>query len=253
MRIVSVTVASLIASLILFMTVKFWGQSQRFMDYNHSFYKSNQLPVIFEVASTDKLKFTEQLKSGANLFLNVATTQDQKLVLIKPDLYKKKEVRSKKFTEIENEVLLLEPFKSELQNKKLIFNITENAIAGHEIFLSEIKNLNLDKGENVLVMSPYDVMTKSIKELAPTFVYGTSQPEILRIKAMESMFLIEAATYRADVIVYPLTYYKQEFFTEALQSELHKRFTRIIVGPINQSNLVKATEIKPFGIVLERD
>jgi len=249
MRIISVTVAALVASLIIFMTVKFWGQSQSYIDYTNNFYKSDKIPVVFEQASIDKNKFEEQLKANLNLYLNVAITLDQKLVLVKTSPYLKKEIRNKTLDELNSEVIYLYNYKNELQNKKLIFNITENAIAGHEIFISEIKKLSLDKSENILIMSPYDVMTKSIKEIAPTFVYGTSQSEILRIKAMESLFLIEAATYRADVIVYPLMHFKKKFFTEALQKELHKRFTRIIIGPISQNDFSQAMELMPFGII----
>ena len=82
-------------------------------------------------------------------------------------------------------------------------------------------------------------------------LFGTTQPEILKLKAMESLHLIEAATMRADVLIYPLTYYKKTFYTEALQTELKRRFKKIIVGPVSATEIEEAKKLNPLGIIVQ--
>lgn len=260
MRILQATLASLFVCTVVFFTVKFWGLSQPYSDYKHPFYDTIET-VYFKKPAFARVD--EVLtKTNDNIYLDVANTKDQKVVIVATNadqsLDHTKDVRNKLYADVEKDVLLLRNYKDQLQKRKIIFNIVENAIAGHEIFVDEIKALGLEKGENFIVTTPYEVLAKSIKELQPTFLYGTSQPEILKLKAMESLGLIEAATIRADVLIYPLTYYKQPFYTETLQAELKRRFKKIIIGPISVSTsdaaLVEQVEaakaLNPFGIIL---
>lgn len=250
MRIILISIAAIVVSFVGFLTVKFWGQSQPYIEYKHPIYsRINDEPVIFIKPKFENLT-TEIETTTDNLFLDVANTMDQKVVLTKPAIQHKYDVRNKMYADIQNDVLLLENFKEHFKNRKIIFNLIESAIAGHEIFVDELKALGLDKGDNLIIVSPYDTLTKSIKELAPTLIYGTSQPENARIKAMESLNLIEAATFRADIVIYPLTYYKQKFFTETLLQELKRRYKKFIVGPISKSDQAEATHLKPFGIII---
>jgi len=249
MRLIVVTIGSLFVSFVVFMTVKMWGRSQTFIDYNRAFYKTESTPLTFKVASNKPDDFEKQLAEINNLYLNVTTTLDQKLVLVKANSTASSNYRSKSYDQIANEVIDLQKYKNQLQNKRLIFNITENAIAGHEIFADELQKLGLDKSENIVITSPYDVMARSVKELQPALLFATSQPEILRIKAMESMNLIEAATFRADIVIHPRLYYKQKFFTDDLLNELKRRHVRVIVGPDTQDEIEKAKELNPFALI----
>lgn len=253
MRIIQATLAALFVSAIVFFTVKFWGLSQPYADYKHPFYESSEI-LIFKKPQFAQVNQVLR-SSDENIYLDVANTKDQKVVIVATKLDRSidhtKDIRNKLYSEVEKDVLLLSNYKEQLLKRKVIFNIVENAIAGHLIFTDEIKSLGLDKTQNFLITTPYEVLAKSIKELQPTFLYGTSAPEILKIKAMESLGLVEAATMRADVLMYPLTYYKQTFYTETLLAELKRRFKRIIVGPISAGEIEEAKKINPLGIIIQ--
>jgi hypothetical protein len=178
----------------------------------------------------------------------VANTKDQRVVLVKSG---NNNIRGKLYSEVENDVLPLDKFKEQLQQRKIIFNIVENAIAGHLIFTDEIKKLSLEKGENFIITTPYETMAKSIKDLQPTFLFGTSQPENLKLKAMESLYLVEAANIRADIVIYPLKYYKQTFFTDTLIADIKRRHKKFIVGPVKLSEVEEAKKLNPFAIIIE--
>lgn len=255
MRILSALVVSLFVSASIFFTIKFWGLSQVYAQYEHPFYNENT-PVMFIKPVFSQMR--EVLASTQqNVYLDVAFTADQKVVLIQQKSQSQadhtKNVRSKMYEEIKNDVYLLQDFKDFLKNRKIIFNIAENAIAGHLIFVDELKKLELEKGQQTLITSPYETMAQSIKDILPSHLFATTQPEILKIKAMESLKLIEATSFRADIVIYPLTFYKQVFFTEELMNELKRRHKKMIVGPISSTELQKATDLQPFGVIIDQN
>lgn len=253
MRIIQAILASLFVCTVIFFTVKFWGLSQPYSDYKHPFYETADV-IIFKKPQFSQI--ANALNSSTdNLYLDIANTKDQKVVIVATTANQPhdhtKNIRNKLYAEVEKDVLLLSQFQQQLAKRKIIFNIVENAIAGHLIFTDEMKRLGLEKGVNFVVTTPYEVLAKSIKEQAPTFLYGTTQPEILKLKAMESLKLIEAATMRADILIYPLSYYKQPFYSEALQTELKRRYKRIIVGPISAAEIEEAKKVNPLGIIIQ--
>jgi len=254
MRIIAVTIASLLVSFIIFLTVKFWGQSHVYPDFKHPLFTAGEQangPLIFIKPSFANLE--QAIKDEPNLYLDVVSTVDGRLAIAKKEWSPKiKPIRNSTYEEIKNDLILIYDLKDILPQKKVIFNIAENAQAGHAIFLEEIKKANLGKGENFIVTSPYEAMASALKELAPTFIYGSTQPEILKIAAMRSMYLLEALNLRADVVIYPLKIRNQDFFGEDLLNELKRRHKRFIVGPIEKEELPQAEALKPFGIIINK-
>lgn len=254
MRIIQAILASLFVCVIVFFTVKFWGLSQPYSDYQHPFFNQTETIIFKKPQFSQVDDFLNN--SNDNIYLDIANTRDQKVVIVPTNIDQSldhtKDVRNKSYNEVEKAVLLLSKYKEQLLKRKIIFNIVENAIAGHLIFKDEMKALGLDKAQNFIITTPYEILAKSIKEEQPTFLFGTSQPEILKIKAMESLNLIEAVTMRADILLYPLNYYKQPFYTETLLNELKRRYKKIIVGPISASELEEAKKLNPLGIIVQQ-
>lgn len=254
MRIVLVTICSLIASLIVFWTVKFWGRSLHFVAYDHPIYTDyniNSKPIIFVKPRPTDLE--SSMVAADNLYLDVASTADQQVVLPRKIWgTKEKPIRYSLYEDIKSDVILLSDCKERLTNKKIIFNLFENAQAGHVIFYDEIKKMGWEKGDNFIVTSPYEAMAKALKDIAPAWLYGSTQPEILRLVAMRSMLLIEAVSFRADIIIHPPLIRNQNFFTEDLLREMNRRHKKIIVGPIDSADLAVAQQLNPLGIIINR-
>ena len=252
MRIILVTICSLIACLIIFWTIKFWGQSLHFVPYNHPIFtlvKQNNEPLIFVKPSPENL--AAAISSSENLYLNVASTLDQKVVLpLKSRINNRKPLRYAMYTEVASDVVLLADIKDKLAGRKIIFNLFENAQAGHAIFFDELKKLGWEKGENLIVTSPYEAMAKALKDIAPTLLYGSTQPEILRLVAMNSMNLIEAVSFRADIVIHPLQIKNQTFYNKDLLAELVRRHKHIIVGPLNAAEIPAARQLNPLGLII---
>lgn len=250
MRVLLVTIGSLFVLFICYGIVKLWGQSQVYPEYKHAFYSGSDLPVEFIKPKYENIEKT--LKEKIFLFLDVVVTQDQKLIVPKKAWKQAdKPIRYSMLDEIKNDVLVLQDFKDILPSKRIIFNIIENSQAVHENFVHNMKELGLENGENFAVTSPYEAPIKALKELAPAYLYGTTQPEILKILAMQSMYVIEAVNLRADFVIHPLKIRNQKFFSEDLLKEVARRHRRIIVGPITEAEKDEAIKLKPYGLVVE--
>ncbi len=245
-----VTIGSLLVSLICFWIVKFWGLSQIYPEYRHPMYVVSTTTIEFIKPSFQNLE--SDLKNKEFLFLDVAITLDQKLVIPRRAWGKnEKSIQYTSYDENQKDLLLVQDYKDILKTKKIVFNLVENSQAAHENFFYNMQQLGLEKGENFIITSPFEAPIKALKELAPSFVYATTKPEILKIVAMESMHLIEATNIRADIILHPLKIRKQVFYTEDLLAEILRRRKRIIVGPIDRSEIDEALKIKPYGIIVQ--
>lgn len=253
MRLLMSVIISLLVSVIFFLIAKKWGQSQQYIDYNHPFYAQSGLqpkePLLFIKSRPENL--LKNLNSDQNLYLDIAITKDQKIIIVNDaDYTPTSKYTHKMLSEIGDRGLLISEYIPLLKNKKIILNIIENPAAGPDIVVYELEKMKMSSGDNFIIISPYEAQMKNLKERAPTYLFGSTAPEILRIKALESVFLIEAATFRADIIIHPLKFYGKTFFTETLQTDMARRFKRIIVGPLDVSEKSSALELKPFGIIL---
>ncbi len=238
---------SLFVSSVFFFTVKFWGQSQRYIDYNHAFYSNIQTPLVFE-KSTEKT-LIENLQSNKNLYIDIAITLDQQIVL--PLQSENTKFRSANYNEIKKTAVLMSDYAAQLKGRRLILNLIENPIAGPDIILNELKKMGFDKENNFVFTSPYDAQMKDLKEKAPAYLFGTTNPEILRIKSMESVYLMEASVFRSDIVIHPLNFYHEAFFSETLLKDLKRRFKRFIVGPLKPEQIEDAKKLNPLGIIIQ--
>ncbi len=249
MKIIFVSVATLFVFFIGLLTIKFWGKSLVYTDYKHVMLQSQAEPIEFIKPGYARLN--EFIKSNKNLYLDISVTFDQKLVIPKRKwLSTEKPIRLFKYDEVKNDVILLTEIKDSLSQKKIIFNLIENAQAIHQTFMYDMKQIGLDKGQNFIVTSPFEAPIKALKEIAPALVYGSTQSEILKIVAMQSMYILAATNLRADVIIHPLKIKKHNFFNEEILAELNRRFKKIIIGPMGPDELNEALALKPFAVIL---
>lgn len=251
MRILAVTLGCLFVSALAFTAIKQFGRSTVYAEYSHPMLRveaTETSPRIFIKPANGQL--VAALGGDENLFLDVALTLDHKLVVLNEKTAQ--HTRSMNYDQIQKQVM---PFGEAMQmanhgDRKFIFNFTENALGTHEIFLDELKKLKLEKGQNFIAVSEYEASMKSLKELEPSLIFGTTKPEILRLVAMESMYLIEATSLRADVVIHPLKIRGVDFYTPDLVNELSRRHIKTIIGPIAQVDLAEAQKLKPLGIII---
>ncbi len=246
MRVIFVTIGVLFVVFLCVLITKFWGKSQVYIDYVHPFTASAPADLTFSRPGFATLQ--TDIDSQKNLFLDIGITRDQQLVIPKTEI--KKPIRNLSYADIKDQVILLSDISEILKTRRMIFNILDSVIAVHEIIFENFKNIGFEKGENFLVTSEFEQPVKALKDIAPSWIYGSTRPEILKIVAMQSMYILEAATIRADFIIQPLNIRNQKFFNEELLQELKRRHKRIIVGPISQQEVPEAMLLHPFAIIV---
>lgn len=269
MRLLIATIIALSVSFAFFVMIKIWGSSQPYGEYSHPFFTSTPVsttqapaaPLVFKILTP--LTLSEGLKTEKNIYLSIAITSDLKLMIIDKDYEAEKQfnkkvtakLHSRLFSEITdgtpNAAVLVENYKDQLKDKKIIFSMQDNPLQGTTVFIDTMKAIGLEAGTNFLFISAFDPPSKDLKSQQATYIYGTSDPEILRIKALESIYLIEASTFRADVVIHPLTYFKQPFFTEVLLNELKRRHKKFIIGPLVDGEMDAAVALNPFGVIVK--
>jgi hypothetical protein len=252
MRLFLTIFLSLAISATLFFIVKFWGMSQHYVAYQHPIYQTATAPLIFSVASPSN--YAHLIKSRQPFFINLAITADQQLILHFSNALTN--YRTKTFSEISTcleakECLRFLDEVSHLKNQVIILNLTENPMSGPDIIAQEFAKAQFSTGETFIFSGPYEAPLKELKIRNPTWLFGSTKPEILRMKAMESLWLTEAATYRADVVIHSLKLYDREFFTTNLLADIQRRFKKIIVGPVKIKDLPEAKSLQPFAIIVE--
>lgn len=249
MKIIIISITTIFVFFISLLTVKFWGKGQSYTAYNHTMLQSQENIIEFIKPNYEHLE--EIIESDKNIYLDVSVTFDQKLVFAKRKwLNTEKPIHLLTYDEIKNDVILITDVKNQLKNKKIIFNLNENAQAIHQTFMYGLQQIGLENGENFIVTSQFEAPLKALKEIAPALVYGSTQPEILKIVAMQSMYLLEATTLRADVIIHPLKIHKHNFFNDEILGEMRRRHKKIIVGPINSEEINEAQQLHPFAVIL---
>jgi hypothetical protein len=262
MRILFSTFIAIFVSFVFFLIIKIWGQSQTHVDYKHPFFQTSQKTMLFKYANPSYFKSPET-EAFDGYYLNVAMSEDQKLIVVNPDHEIEKGIENKKQIKFQNITLaelqdgsadaaiLFSNIAPQLKNKKIIFNFLDNPLQLIKVFLDAMAAAGLESGDQFIFISGYEPPAKTLKEDKPAYLFGSTQPEILRIKAMESLYLIEAATFRADVIIYPLKYYGRTFFTETLITEIKRRHKKFIVGPIADEELNAALALEPLAVIIK--
>lgn len=253
MRILFVTIGVLIFCALGYNLVRLWGRAQSYTAYEHQLLQSDLSsgPLRFINPDFQLLRDFPGSLPTENLYLKVTTTRDQKIVIpLREWSRREKPLRLSELAEVRSDVLVLSEHVETLRSRKVILNIFENTQAIHEIFLYNLEQMGLAKGENLIITSPYEAPLKALKNIAPALLYGSTQPEILKIVAMRSMGFLEAVTLRADVIIHPLKLRQEDFFSADLLAELQRRHKKIIVGPITSADVDRALAIQPFGVIV---
>lgn len=146
---------------------------------------------------------------------------------------------------------LLTELMTEFPRQRFILNIVDNVQNVDRDLVAELEPLEPDK--RVLIQSDTDVLIRSVKELKPLWIYGTSWPDLMKLMSFESIGLVAAAPYRGDVFISPLKIMNRAAFNEGVLTEARRRNKTILVGPLTSADEVqRAREAHPNGLILDR-
>lgn len=282
MRLFLISVGTLTITLLIGFIVRFWGLSLPYQKFEHPFFNhtaTQALPVRIPVLKTDHFQYQAESK-GQNasfasrtiesqtkpllLWVNIYITADHILFsdygfdwdafmtwAREKKLFKGKYPHAYKMNELTafgSEILSLETVVKAFPDYQFIFNILSNDLDIHKEMIQFVETNKLV--DRVLVNSPVDIIIKSIKKSRPMWIYGTSIPEVARVKSFSTLGLEPAISVRGDVFVAPLSYLNRRLVDALLVNEMKRRKKFVFIGPlVNQDEIKDAEELNPDAII----
>lgn len=205
MRLLAIILGSLLFFSLGLLSIRFWGEGQKFQAYDHIVYKQT-LPLVF-TNNSNYFNIDTDAKTGEFLVGNTP----------------------------------LESFIPMIQASCSVLNFKANLPAIHkhiEQWLS--KNKILDSS-CVVIKSETRNVAEALKNLMPRYIFASTPAENMKLISMRSMGLLPAAKISSDLLfIEPYDKHKRPLLSDSLVQEVSKQHKKIIVGPfINQDDGLK--------------
>jgi hypothetical protein len=283
MRLLLISTGTLLIAFLIGSIVRLWGLSLPYRKFEHPFFSytatSSQTPVRIPILNTNHYNYTPAIpgksavfsakegKATVNtkiLWINVYITSDKKLVsdfgfnldsfltwAREKNVYKGKYPHGYKSEDLSAfwpELVTLETAVKAFPEYLFVLNILSNDLDIHKEVVAFVEANTLS--DRVLINSPTDIIIKSVKEIRPMWVYGTSISEVTRVKTFASLHLESAISVRGDVFVAPISYLARSVADQSMVTEMKRRKKFVFLGPlVSESEIKLAEELAPDGII----
>lgn len=279
MRLFLISLGTLSIALVIGLIVRLWGLSLPYKKFEHPFFDKVQIqnqPLLIPVLNSNKFdllthknegKFTFQAKNlgtGRNvIWASLYITSDRVLISdfgvnvdsiinkIREDgKFKGKYIHNYTRQELSvyTQTVPAGDVVTSFPDYLFIFNVLSNEFDIHKDIIKFIEENKLS--DRVLINSPVDVVIKSIKDQRPMWAYGTSLPEVARLKSFSTLGLEPAISVRGDVFIAPISYMNRPLIDESLVTEIKRRKKFVFIGPLDNEEQKKlADEFNPDGVI----
>jgi hypothetical protein len=273
MRIIAISVLSLLALAVLITMARIWGLSQPIMVYEHVFFNGAQPIIVAQVKTLEEAQNAVKLKSDVVLWLNVRFSKERVPFVLDPGLdasflHMKKEEQDKnpqvpiwlgshlsdypweQINEFYKSTPSLKEFYEQFPKTRFVVNMVDNVADAHLKLIEAIENLK--PNERTIIQSDALALMTATKDLKPEWLYGTSVPDLMRFLTLDSMYVLPATLFKGDVFISPFTIMKRQAFNDDIIAELQRRKKRIFLGPIqNEAQLQKAKSLNVTGYITD--
>jgi hypothetical protein len=266
MRVLLLSILSVAAVVACLCAYREFGLSKQYKSYEHVFLNFSSPVVVVRIANRNEGLTVSSQWPDAILWLDLVKTKDDQVLHLSEDHIRQRLVQSafpgekwrgpfiERYTLAElrpvfADTELVADLLKEFPKQKFILNLTQNSQNIDADLVSAIDKIS-GVDERVLVQSPVDVVLKSTKKLKPLWVYGTSQPELVKLLSLESIWLAPAASYDGDVFISPLQLHNRPAFNTEVLKEMRRRFKKILLGPLETSTeYTAARKENPDGFI----
>lgn len=263
MRVVFISAVAIIVLFIVLLISRLWGLGQQYPEFKHPFFEGPSSPlIIIKINSEKELEEAVRKKPDAGYWLDVESTNDQKIIVFAHDLeqkemsiqaYRGPKPLAYSFSQLQTvrpEVRELRKILLQYPTQKFILNILDNVVGIHTGLSEHLKGLSPE--QRILIQSNYNVILTSLKELEPFWLYGCSQADLMRFLTFESMWILPATPFKGDVYIAPFILVGRPAFHESTLEEIRRRNKKVILGPVlDKKEFDDALRLKSDGIIVE--
>lgn len=230
---------------LLFMSVRFWGESQSYQAFESDFWIPNDQKEIV-VIPWEQGFFLEKNPHWV-LWADVYRG-DNNDILVKPWIERK--LSNKTLEKVSSPARpLLSELMQKYPNARWVINCNDNQRGIHVQLAQIISEASANK--RVILQSDYNSILVSTKKESAMLLYGSSPADLTRLKSFDSLGLVAAAPFNGDVYFGPLTYLNRPTINQNISRELKKRFKKVFLGPLeSEKDILKAKEIGADGFFI---
>jgi len=257
MRLLLISLCSLILLGMMLATARFWGLGIPYQEFKHDFFEKRALYTL-RVENLGQAADAVKADPDVVLWIDVRITKDQKLIVLSPETaqsYLKKESIGSEFIgskvhyynwsllkSLFVEAKFLSDFVSQFPQQRFIINVIDNQYKIDQFVVSELKAHSPEK--RFLIQSETDIIIKSVKEREPFWLYGMSLPELTRLVTFSSIGLHPAISVRGDVLITPFKIHQRNFMNEEVLLEMKRRMKKVLLGPLkNEADINQAASL----------
>lgn len=143
------------------------------------------------------------------------------------------------------------PFLKEHSDDRILLRILSNNEDMHQRLSQLIANAKIpDFEKHFLFYGPYQNVILSLKDLQPSWMFGSSFVDAIRWNIWKGFFLLPVASLKSDVWISPLQLKKRSLIDSEIMTELHRRYKKVILGPLESQDDWKSLGELPEGIIL---
>jgi hypothetical protein len=263
MRLLLISAGTLLVFGILLLMARMWGLSQGYQAFSHPFLEAPKPWIAVQVHDLATADTALQKKKDVIFWLDLAKTQDGQFLVVDPNSkiqltpeLMKEQYHGEKTYFYDLKVLrlaydkepLLPEFLERYPKTRMILNIRDNAMGIHTALQETIKKFNAS--DRVLFQSDIELVLRSLKDLEPLWLFGTTRSDIMRLLNFDSVGLLPACPYYADVFVSSFKVLGRPAFNQNVLNEVRRRKKSIILGPLeNEAEVIDARRLNPDGYI----
>jgi hypothetical protein len=271
MRIIVISVLSLLALAVLITMARIWGLSQPITTYETAFFNGSTPYIIAQVNTLEDARAAVKLKPDVILWLNVRFSKERTPFILDPArdaafLNFKKEQQDKdpqtpifvgihvsdfpweQINEFFKTTPALKEFYEQFPQTRFVLNMVDNVAEAHLKLIEAIEGLK--PKDRTLVQSDALILMTATKDLKPEWVFGTGMPDIMRLLTLDSMYVLPATLFKGDVFIAPFKIKNRPAFNDDIVAEMHRRQKKVFLGPIeNAEQLEQAKRLNATGYI----
>lgn len=266
MKLLGIIFGVLTVVAMIWATLFFWGEGQRYQPYDHPLMKIEG-PIEARVVSnleSAREYISKNPQSGLYLKLHMsedgqfftATAADLefvgKLPETHPQAYKGNKVFYYSYEFIKQQSPNTVSFSQwlELKPKFWIFDLQDNALEIDKKFATWFEENNLS--QNSIIRSDIDLVISSLKKEKPLWIYGSTLSDMNKFLTLASVGLEGLVNFQRDYYFSPLELHNRSMINEDVLAEVRKRYKKIALGPVHtDQDREKALQLKPDVIVID--
>lgn len=266
MRLLSISVGTLVLLGFTLLGVRYWGLSFPVAPFEHPFWTAD-LKYVVRVAEPDEIPRLLAKDPQLAFWLDLQLTADNQFIVLRDgtlpqvltpqalgDDYRGPRLSRYELSKLRPLLLkvpLLSDFLSRFPAQRFVLNVP-NLENVHTLLLDALKGF--PAGKQILIQSDTTAVIESIKKTQPLWLYGTSQAELMRLVSLDSIGLAPAAGFHGDVFISALKWKDRPAFTESAFAEIKRRRKKSLLGPLrSREDYEAARQLAPDGFLFESE